>query len=291
MAARGVAGEGASHVVGSSARASLSDLYGSSGRTGAAERETAHVSARAEPTPGRVSVLRGFCFFFRLLQRCTGFPRRVWGPSCRETSGLCGGLLVAEPGAASAGCALAFLGSESGQGGGCGGGGGRGARPRSGSSADSGPGEGAGAAAPRRGGSAAPAFREWAASSRRLPALLPPIPFPAFDLTRRPRGSGGPRWTFLALFLSRVVGFVEIGAPGPAGAGAASEPRSSRALAGGRRGAGRGLRARRGAAGKGEEETGRRAGGGGGGSIEERPRRPAAFRVVRRLPTPWPWLR
>lgn len=46
MAARGAAWRGG-HVVGSSARASLSDLYGSSGRTGAAERETGRVSSRA----------------------------------------------------------------------------------------------------------------------------------------------------------------------------------------------------------------------------------------------------
>lgn len=66
MAARVGAAWRGGHVLGSSARASLSDLYGSSRRTGAAERERGRVSSRAEPPLprkpplGPVLVFRGF---------------------------------------------------------------------------------------------------------------------------------------------------------------------------------------------------------------------------------------
>lgn len=86
-------------MVGSSARASLSDLYGSSGRTGAAERETGRVSARAEPpplppntSPGSVSVLRGFCFIFASAEVYGISPK---GAGERVASGLPGYDLVA----------------------------------------------------------------------------------------------------------------------------------------------------------------------------------------------------
>lgn len=84
MAARVGAAWRGGHVLGSSARASLSDLYGSSRRTGAAERERGRVSSRAEPplprkTPlGPVLVFRGFFF----LASCSGvpdYPGGSWG--------------------------------------------------------------------------------------------------------------------------------------------------------------------------------------------------------------------
>lgn len=93
MAARGVGAAAwrGRHVVGSRARASfISDLYGSSGRTGAAEREAARVCA-ARPAGARSTFgFYGFLFCSALgfLQRCTGFPRRVWGTDRRGTAGL-----------------------------------------------------------------------------------------------------------------------------------------------------------------------------------------------------------
>lgn len=105
MAARGGYLAGRSRR-GSSARASLSGLYGSTGLTGAAERETGRVSVGAgssplppipQPGPGSVYVS---CLFSSASRRgATGFPRRAvlrsgwaWG-----LSGLCPGFSQAAP--------------------------------------------------------------------------------------------------------------------------------------------------------------------------------------------------
>lgn len=100
----GVAAWRGGHVVGSSARASLSDLYGSSGRTGAAERETGRVSLRApsycrcHPTrrPARFQFYGAFVLFSP--------PAEVYGISPkgageRVASGLTGCDLVSYRGA------------------------------------------------------------------------------------------------------------------------------------------------------------------------------------------------
>lgn len=124
MAARVGAAWRGGHVLGSSARASLSDLYGSSRRTGAAERERGRVSSRAEsplprkPPLGPVLVFRGF-FFPRLLLRCTGLPWRVLGSVWLGTSGPCLRSLPRRRSGSLREAPRAFTRAKSGPGGGC----------------------------------------------------------------------------------------------------------------------------------------------------------------------------
>lgn len=268
MAARGAAWRGG-HVVGSSARASLSDLYGSSGLTGAAERETGRVSALAGllplppmPPPGPVSVLRGFCLFYsRLMQRCTRFPRRVLGSRWPGDFWAVPCFLVAAPESVlplrealrrspgrRAGLARVW-----------------GARQRWGPSRRPAPtaGRGAGDTARRRGGSATGEARERCL----LPLGDRPGPvgvccvFAAHFMLSSGPGDGvpsgrrrerlpplGPLRTFS---LSRAVGYVEDAGPASPGRRRRCDARSSRGTPGAaeRLDAGRGLRARRGRAG------------------------------------------
>ncbi|XP_060269654.1 uncharacterized protein LOC121819183 [Ovis aries] len=274
--------------------------------TGAAERETGRVSVGAGlsplppiPQPGPVSVLRGFCLFSsRLLQRGTGFPRRVlrsgWPGDFRAVPGFSGrgaGAAVRlrrkRPGRSTerrAGPARVCR--E------------RGARgPQPPPSPHRGAGRGAGGTSRRRGGSAVETARSSRRAKRgsaarcltgmvRVPqapaALLPPISCcrAAWGTAspRGGRGSGCLGQDLWAPFLSRALGYVEDPGSASPGRRRREDAGSSRGAAE-RRGAGRGLQARRG------EEQGRGVGGGGGGgTTEEHRSRFARLSVVRCLP-------
>lgn len=171
---------GGGHVVRSSARASLSDLYGSSGRTGAAKRETGRVSSRAHSyrrchttrRPARFQIYGAFVL-------CSP-PAEVYGISPKGAgelvaSGLPGCDLVSYRGCRS-GCPplreapRAFARTESLPEAGCrtrggGGGPGRPARPPPSPHRGLGAGRAAGGAPRRRGGSVAGTVRSfWRAS-------------------------------------------------------------------------------------------------------------------------------
>lgn len=200
MAALGGAARRGSHVLGSSARASLSDLYGSSGRTGAAERETGRVSSRARgaaATATRPAALpgsssRGVCWFYsRLLRRCTGLPRRVLENMWLGTSGLCLRFLSQRRSRCSpSGSARVFICAKSRPGGDVGRGEPVGARPRP-----------APTAGPGRGGARTAQPGDVAGARRERPAAPGGRAGIAGASLAASRGRSGSSWRLAALFL------------------------------------------------------------------------------------------